>query len=124
MNPFEEHAVNMAEYVASLNEAGGPAPASPTSSIVLKVGGKPTIFEAVCGPFEVRQLLTLGGLTPVSQSEVIVQKVVLPAGTVFKSGTDVTVNMIGGSVYLCRVQMAKDVYTEWHLTVQDKHFKA
>ena len=122
MNPFQEHANNMAAYETELAE--------PINGVVgnsiqypLAVTGVPspstTTYPATVGHFMIKQVLMAGGLSPRLVGQAIVRKSVLKPGVVFKTGQRLLAAQVGGSNRLCQIEEIEDTFTEYRLNLWD-----
>lgn len=119
MNPFLEHAANMADYQTQLAQPID----NDTEEFVQFLGGGKVV--AVVSHFEVRQvLLSSGGMSPRLTAQAIIQKSALPKSFIPKSGNKLMVKQVGSAVRSCQIEFVDDEFTEWRLELWDVAEKA
>jgi hypothetical protein len=125
VNPFDEHAANMAglEAIYAQPTANGATGNYILAALTLANGQTVATaqYPATVGHFVVQQVLTSGGggFTPRLMGQVVVRKNVLPATAQFHTGDQLTVAQVGGSVRKCQVENVEDTFTEWRLNLWD-----
>jgi len=123
MNPFEEHAGNMALYEQECAEPVTDVSTSPSVQYPLDVSGNPTTktaaYAATVGQFTIQQILTQTGFSPKLMGQAIIRKSLLPSGTKFATGQKLIATQVGGSVRVCQIESIEDTFTEWRLNLWD-----
>lgn len=122
-NPFQEHADNMEAYEEFLSDPINGKTGNTIECGLFNKNGRvaSAVYPATVGRFVVQQILGAGGFSPRLMGQAIVRKSVLPDGTYFKTGQQLTVSQVGGSVRGCQVEDIEDTFTEWRLNLWDKN---
>ena len=125
MNPFEEHANNMALYEQECAEPVTGISTTPSVQYPVDGGGQPTsataTYAATIGHFMVEQILTQNGFSPKLMGQAIIRKSLLPVGTSFATGQKLIATQVGGSVRSCQIDSIEDTFTEWRLNLWDNN---
>lgn len=115
MNPFDAHSQSLSQYRGELSEPVAGVGASTPNTIVF--GG--ATYPAVVGIFEVLQMLTDGGTTPMLAAPVLVRRQDAPADITWPTGKAITVIGLDGTARACKIESVDLQPTVFRLLVKD-----
>ena len=76
-------------------------------------------YPCAVGTFDIQQVLSSGGFTPMLLGDVQVAAADLPTGTVFRAGQHVTVTPNTGAARACKVHSVKELGALLSVTLRD-----